>query len=94
MNSKIKQVTGEKVIVRPFRTPIKYGKILLPSPSVKNTQVGKVLHVGDKVKSTKLQPGVVVIFDHLAGQLIDEHMLVLKEDDIYAYVDDYEGQVE
>ena len=85
---KIKEVIGERLIVRPVRTPLKYGHIHLPVTSVRNTQVGKVFKVGQEC-SAALQAASIVIFDHLAGMIIDkaENLLILREEDVLGILD-------
>ena len=92
MAIKIKQLKGDRLLVRPLRSSLRYGVLHLPTSSARNTQVARIEFVGDKVENKDLQPGVVVIFDHLAGQIIDEekHQLMLKEEDLLAIA---EGEV-
>ena len=85
---KIKSVHGNRVIIRPVRTPLKYKSIYLPTSSVKNTQVGKVLFVGPEVKN--LKPNEVVVFNNLAGVIIDkkDNLLLLTYEDILAVMEE------
>ena len=85
---KIKSVHGDRIIVRPVRTPLKYGAIYLPTSTVKNTQVAKVLHVGPEVKN--LKPNEVVVFNNLAGVIIDkkDNLLLLTYEDILAVMEE------
>lgn len=93
----VREVCGDRCIVRPIRTPLKYGKLHLPTSSVRNTAVGKVLYIGPEVRSAALKPGVIVTVNNLAGVMIDKekNYLLLKEEDIIAIVEDFqEGERE
>lgn len=79
------RVPNSGIIVKVYRTPRAFGKLLLPT--TKMTQQGKVKVIGDETK-IKVKVGDDIIFNAYKGIKLERYGLhYLEEDDILARVE-------
>ena len=73
---------GKRVLIKIYKTPVQHGSLILPVR--KETQQGRVIYIGDKVKV--LKPGDDILYDAYKGTRVNG-LLLLDKEDILARID-------